>query len=71
MISITNVTFLIDPGECTPTAASAITALFHTVTWIQTDLHTMPSALAVERFLTDRNAPIVSLQIDGAFAQLR
>ncbi|KAH9063447.1 aflatoxin-detoxifizyme [Lactarius vividus] len=30
----------------------------------------MPSALAAERFLTDRNAPIVSLQIDGAFAQL-
>ncbi|KAH9043246.1 aflatoxin-detoxifizyme [Lactarius pseudohatsudake] len=31
----------------------------------------MPSALAAERFLTDRNAPIVSLQIDAAFAQLR
>lgn len=30
----------------------------------------MPSALAAERFLTDRNAPIVSLQIDAAFAQL-
>ncbi|KAH9048108.1 aflatoxin-detoxifizyme [Lactarius hengduanensis] len=31
----------------------------------------MPSALAAERFLTDRNAPIVSLQIDAVFAQLR
>ncbi|KAH9001280.1 aflatoxin-detoxifizyme [Lactarius akahatsu] len=31
----------------------------------------MPSALAAERFLTDRNAPIASLQIDAAFAQLR
>ncbi|KAI9466201.1 aflatoxin-detoxifizyme [Lactarius psammicola] len=30
----------------------------------------MPSALAAERFLTDRDAPIVRLQIDGAFAQL-
>ncbi|KAH9019047.1 aflatoxin-detoxifizyme [Lactarius hengduanensis] len=30
----------------------------------------MPSALAAERFLTDLNAPIVSLQIDAAFAQL-
>jgi dipeptidyl-peptidase-3 len=30
----------------------------------------MPSALAAERFLADRNAPIVGLQIDEAFAQL-
>ncbi|KAH9966659.1 aflatoxin-detoxifizyme [Russula dissimulans] len=28
------------------------------------------TALATERFLTDVNAPIVSLQVDGAFAQL-
>ncbi|KAI0302020.1 aflatoxin-detoxifizyme [Russula brevipes] len=28
------------------------------------------AALATERFLTDRNAPIVGLQVDGAFSQL-
>ena len=31
----------------------------------------MHSALASERFLADLNAPIVGLQIDGAFGQLR
>jgi len=31
----------------------------------------MPSTLAAERFLTDLNAPIAGLRVDGAFAQLR
>lgn len=30
-----------------------------------------PTALASERFLTDLNAPIVGLQVDKAFSQLR
>lgn len=30
-----------------------------------------PTTLATERFLTDINAPIVGLEVDGAFSQLR
>ena len=65
---ITNVTCLIDPGpdEGRVTAASAITRFIP-----YRHLYPMPSALAAERFLTDRNAPIVSLQIGETFAQLR
>lgn len=63
---------IIDPGsgESVPTVVplpACTLVSFHTVTCIQTN--TMPSAL--ERFLADRNAPIVSLQIDEVFAQLR